>query len=183
MSGKKGAVTGGAIGTAAGASTGCAVDANCTKAKDAKVKDAKAAREKLVQELVTILSETKSVETYFVTVSALGMMGRDARPAVPAIIRHAERLEIFKDISFDDSEKPNRQQRIAEGIMDSLEQILSKQPVAPPQVSYQVTPAMCPPPPGMVLPTPVSFPIMPPAPPPPNALPCRPTAPQMPNAE
>jgi hypothetical protein len=148
----------------------------CSAKETSKTQTVKATKEKLVQELIAILNETKSPDTFIVTASALGMMGHDARPAVPSIIRNADRLGLLKGISElagEESEeaKPTRQQRIAEGIMDCLDQILSKQPsnggktANPPAV-----PLVCPPS-GIILPECLPFPVCPPpAPKAPKAL-------------
>jgi hypothetical protein len=58
----------------------------------------RAANEQLVSELILILQETKSPDTFLVTVNALACVGPRAKAAVPAIIRHAERLGLLKDI-------------------------------------------------------------------------------------
>jgi hypothetical protein len=50
----------------------------------------------LVGELITILNETKSVDTFAVTCGLLEKMGTEARPAIPAMIRNAERLGLLK---------------------------------------------------------------------------------------
>jgi hypothetical protein len=49
-----------------------------------------------VKDLVAILSETKSMDTYLTVVVTLGRMGAEARPAVGAIVRNGERLGIFE---------------------------------------------------------------------------------------
>ena len=49
-----------------------------------------------VGELVAVLNETKSVDAFLITVELLQKMGADARPAVPAVIRNAERLGILR---------------------------------------------------------------------------------------
>jgi hypothetical protein len=146
----------------------------CTAKVADKTKTVKATKEHVVGELVTILNETKSPDTFVVTVSCLGMMGHDARMAVPSIIRNAERLGLLKEVSefaWEEScedAKPGKQQRIAEGIMDCLDQILSRQPGIGGKAAYQPnlpppSPLVCPPS-GLVLPQ--SFPIPVCAPPP-----------------
>jgi hypothetical protein len=155
---------------------------NCPAKAADKAKAVKETKEKLVHELVTILNETKSADTFVVTASCLGMMGHDARPAVPSIIRNAERLGLLKGASEvvcdEESEesKPTKQQRMAEGIMDCLDQILSKQPSGPkPPQSYQPcatlpVPVVCPAP-GMAMPENIGFPVLPPPPPPAMTVP------------
>jgi hypothetical protein len=81
----------------------------------------------LIHELIQIINETRSVDTFFVTTKLLEDMGAKSRVAVPAIIRNAERLELFKDSFFQtekDGEKPKRLE-MASLIVDSLGKILS----------------------------------------------------------
>jgi hypothetical protein len=81
----------------------------------------------LVQDLIQIIHETKSVDTFFVTTKLLEEMGGKARVAVPAIIRNAERLELFKD-AFLQAEKDGDKQKkveLAEMIVDALEKIMN----------------------------------------------------------
>jgi hypothetical protein len=143
----------------------------CCEKEASKTQTVKATKEKVVQELIVLLNETKSPDTFIVTASALGMMGHDARPAVPSIIRNADRLGLLKGISemigSEEAEeaKPSRQQRLAEGVMDCLDQILSKQPnngkTANPGPQPPAMPLMCPPS-GLVLPECLPFPMCPP---------------------
>jgi hypothetical protein len=155
----------------------------CSGKETTKTTTVKATKEKLVQELVAILNETKSPDTFIVTTSALGMMGHDARPAVPSIIRNADRLGLLKGISeFAGEEaqeaKPSKQQRIAEGIMDCLDQILTKQPGNGGKATYQAPlppamPLVCPTTSLVLpetLPMPASVPLLPPLQKPPHAV-------------
>ena len=50
---------------------------------------------KIIDELIVILKETKSTETFAVTAMALGRMGPEAKRALPQLIRNAERLEVI----------------------------------------------------------------------------------------
>src|SRR5690349_17232994 len=52
----------------------------------------------VLDELTAILKETKSTETFLVTTMVLGRMGPEAKRALPAIIRNAERLELLEDL-------------------------------------------------------------------------------------
>ena len=54
------------------------------------------ARADIVPPLVRILEETKEIRTFLLTVEVLQGMGQQARPAIPTIIRNAERLGILK---------------------------------------------------------------------------------------
>ncbi len=51
--------------------------------------------ETLVRELIAILGETQSHDAFLVTLSILHELKADPRLAVPAIIRNAERLQLF----------------------------------------------------------------------------------------
>jgi hypothetical protein len=55
------------------------------------------AKEDLVAELITILNTTESFDTFFVAVNLLEDIGAAAKPAIPTIIRNAERLGAFKN--------------------------------------------------------------------------------------
>jgi hypothetical protein len=59
-------------------------------------------RKQVVQELTAILNETDSAETFLVTTMVLEQLGPAARPAVPAIVRNAERLGLFKHLFRDE---------------------------------------------------------------------------------
>lgn len=56
-----------------------------------------AAKADLVDEMIQVLQRTESVDAFFVTLALLEEMGTKARPAIPAILRHAERLGILKN--------------------------------------------------------------------------------------
>jgi hypothetical protein len=49
----------------------------------------------VVEELVAILNETKSTDTFLATLAVLVKFGKEARAAVPAIVRNADRLAVF----------------------------------------------------------------------------------------
>jgi hypothetical protein len=51
----------------------------------------------LIQDLITIMNETKSPGTLMATVMALVPMGKTAQPAIPAIIRNAGRMKLLDD--------------------------------------------------------------------------------------
>lgn len=99
--------------------------APCCQAKAASTcSSAATTDEHIVQELVTILKETRSPDTLLVTVTVLGRMGPAAKPAIPVIIRSADRLELLKDIS--NPEATGRKEELAEILMDSIDRILQK---------------------------------------------------------
>jgi hypothetical protein len=91
-----------------------------------KIKTGKVSQETMVQDMVAILNETQSPETFAITVAALSKMGRDAKPAVPAIIRNADRLEFFKDLFDDEDSGPSKmQKKLTELVMEAIDQILA----------------------------------------------------------
>ncbi len=51
----------------------------------------------VVVDLVAALSETKSKGAFVAAVLALAELGPESRPAIPAILRHGERLGVFDD--------------------------------------------------------------------------------------
>jgi hypothetical protein len=50
----------------------------------------------VVSELIAVLSETKSKDTYLAAVMTLSRMGARAQPTVGAILRNGERLGVFE---------------------------------------------------------------------------------------
>jgi hypothetical protein len=50
----------------------------------------------VVAELVAVMGQTKSKDVYTAAVLALGQMGTEARPALPAILKNAERLGVLE---------------------------------------------------------------------------------------
>jgi len=58
-----------------------------------------------VQELIKILNEAKSPSTLVATAIALLPLGDKAKPAVPALLRNAERLKVLDDIGNPGSKK------------------------------------------------------------------------------
>jgi hypothetical protein len=70
------------------------------------------------QELIAILNETQSAETLFVTVKVLEGMGSAAKPAVPAVIRNAERLGLFKGLTR--AEGHVRKEKLVEEVVAAL---------------------------------------------------------------
>lgn len=131
-----------------------------------------AINDKVVKDLIGILKETKSPETFATTTHALGMMGADAKAAVPEIIRNAERLDLLKRGSHAAKEPYTAM------VTASLGMILSKNaaptPYTPvtryvPVTSYVPAP-VSPPPPMPVAPSSVA-----PLPPIPSATSLAPT--------
>jgi hypothetical protein len=49
-----------------------------------------------VSELTAVLAETQSPDTYVATLVVLATLGAESRPALPAAIRHGERLGVFR---------------------------------------------------------------------------------------
>ncbi len=75
-----------------------------------------------VEELVTILEETRSVDAFIVAVHLLQDLPVERHVIVPRIIRHAERLGILSNHSGSD------QKELAEEIVSSLEKLSAKKP-------------------------------------------------------
>lgn len=94
--------------------------------------------DKVIDELTAILKETKSPETFLVTAMTLGRMGPEAKRAIPAIIRNAERLEMFEDL-FEAKTSPSS--RAAEEVFTAIEMILDKKAGAKGRVQMWQTPA------------------------------------------
>jgi hypothetical protein len=94
----------------------------------------------LVQDLIQIINETNSVDTFFVTTKLLEEMGSKSRAAVPAIIRNAERLQVFKDTMLKREGDADHQLKSELGsmIIDALGKIMNagqsppRQPVVVP---------------------------------------------------
>jgi hypothetical protein len=82
------------------------------QAKDAKVD--------FIGELISILNETRSPDAFLVTLSILQEVKPEARVVVPAIIRNAERLRLFKRT---DPDQPTEQQKM---IVECIAALLKK---------------------------------------------------------
>ena len=74
----------------------------------------------LVKELVKILDETQSPDTLLVTVGLLAEMKADAKLAVPAAIRAAERLQVFGTslVSSKNNQEDSTANELAELLME-----------------------------------------------------------------
>jgi hypothetical protein len=75
--------------------------------------------DKIIDELIAILKETKSAETFIVTAMALGTIGPEAKRALPQLIRGAERLELLEDLFNSSAEAGGREisQQVAMAIL------------------------------------------------------------------
>ena len=72
-----------------------------------------------VAELVDLMSETKSVDTFLVTLNLIAESNAEVRPAIPAIIRNAERLGIYgKNLSDTDSKAGELAKDVSEIIFE-----------------------------------------------------------------
>jgi hypothetical protein len=125
-----GAVRGACIGSAAGAVVGAASvgmstcsgqtsscspgTAGCCAGVDCGASAMKP-DQKLADELVKILNETQSSETFFVTLQCLMHTKANPDVAVPVIIRNADRLRLMKGF-FDHSEKTPELEMIAKAL-------------------------------------------------------------------
>ena len=106
---------------------------------------ARSDNEKLVEGLVAILNETDSTDTLLVTVAALADLGPRARLAVPAIIRAADRLGLFKGLA--QQKKGQGEDHEGMAVVDAIDQIL-KGGARPPACCYAPVPAACSPTPS-----------------------------------
>lgn len=68
-------------------------------------------------ELVRMLDETKSIDTYVAILSLL--QPKDAKHAVPALIRNAERLGIFDNVLLN-PQQDDRKSKLAEMVMEQI---------------------------------------------------------------
>jgi hypothetical protein len=74
----------------------------------------------LVEELVLILEETKSEETFTLTVGVLTELGEEAKGAIPSILRNAERLQLLNGKDSD------RSLRLSSDLRKAIQAILGK---------------------------------------------------------
>ena len=79
----------------------------------------------LVKELVKILDETQSPDTLLVTVGLLAEMKADAKLAVPAAIRAAERLQVFGTSLV--SAKNNQEDNVANELAEFLIELVRRE--------------------------------------------------------
>jgi hypothetical protein len=89
--------------------TGTANKPSATSSTDAKV----------IDEMIAILKETKSEDTFVVTAMALCGMGPEAKRALPQLIRNAERLGLLDGLLGSKTSKGDREtsQHVSEVIM------------------------------------------------------------------
>jgi hypothetical protein len=120
----------------------CSPATTCTTCKAAKTSSSSDKNEKIVEELTAILMETKSTETFLVTAMTLGKMGAVAKPALPAIIRNAERLEMFEDLFNSKASDPDRTG--VQGVLDAIEMIVDKKASSKGRACCGVQPNVCP---------------------------------------
>jgi hypothetical protein len=71
----------------------------------------------VVERLVAILSRTKDKDTFAVTVAALGLLGTDARVALPDIIENAERLGVLKGALGEGGDKSAHGQAVLQALV------------------------------------------------------------------
>jgi hypothetical protein len=77
--------------------------------------------EDVVQELIVVMNEAKSPMTLVMAVTALEPMGKKARPAIPAIIRNAERLKVMEGLQKQGPQSLKAE--LAGAILDAIEAI------------------------------------------------------------
>jgi hypothetical protein len=80
----------------------------------------------VVHELVAILNETDSKDTFLVTVLLLKKLGAESKPALPAVVRNAERLAIFKGAATAGDDVRTRRQRLAREVFEAMEEIVQQ---------------------------------------------------------
>ena len=99
-----------------------------------------------VQELITIMNETKSPYTLVATTVALIPLGDKAKVAVPVILRNAERLKILENLGNPDSKKGEVATMLLETIY-AIQAGWSMENGSPFQSRWQQPRVMVPPPP------------------------------------
>ena len=72
--------------------------AACPLAAPPSVSPARVNRAGVVEELIALLDETQSRDTFLTTVVILRSLGSEARPALPAALRNAERLGLLHGV-------------------------------------------------------------------------------------
>jgi hypothetical protein len=85
---------------------------------------ARSREDKLVADLIDYLGETDSMEAYTLTCMVLAKMGNTALPALPAIIRNAERLHLFEDSL--NPEATGAKRDVSEAVGKCIKLILAK---------------------------------------------------------
>lgn len=95
------------------------------------------AREEYLEELASILDETKSPDVFMLTLRCLDDDGADPRQLIPVAIRNAERLGILADFAGKDGRKVERAATFAE----LLERIHKRMPQAPARQTVEAKPA------------------------------------------
>lgn len=110
-----------------GAYSGCSAGSNCptaTCSTCSKSKETTCDNAKVVTELMAILKDTKSPETFLLTATTLCRLGGEAKRALPAIIRNAERLELLDGLLDSNTTADNRE--AAQAVFEAIEMILDK---------------------------------------------------------
>jgi hypothetical protein len=79
----------------------------------------------LVEELVGVLDQTTSRQTFLVTLAVLRDLGQEAKPAVAAILRNADRLKLFAD------EDSVRCKQAAADVLSAIKEILRTEAMPP----------------------------------------------------
>src|SRR5258708_3194104 len=75
-------------------------------------------RTELVEEMIDLLNKTDSSDTFFVALKLLEPLKTDAKMAIPAIMRNAERLGIFKSHLADKDET-----EMVESVLKTLQKL------------------------------------------------------------
>jgi hypothetical protein len=130
-----GALIGGALGATAGALVGppptCEPAATaCPLAAPPSLAPARVHRAGVVEELIALLDETQSRDTYLATVLVLSRLGGEAKPALPAALRNAERLGLLRGLCKHG--RPGKGNTAGTGILDALAAIAQAPALMPP---------------------------------------------------
>lgn len=102
----------------------CCSPATCTASKPSASSSTDA---KIIDEMIAILKETKSEETFVVAAMALGQMGPEAKRALPQLIRNAERLKLLEDVFASGASKGDRQ--VAQHVAEAIVMLAAGQPM------------------------------------------------------
>jgi hypothetical protein len=86
----------------------------------------------VVADLTAALAQTQSKGAFVAAVLALAEMGPDARPAIPAILAHGERLAVFDDAFDGDGHRKGAAGRMVAQALASIAGGSGPGPVAPP---------------------------------------------------
>jgi hypothetical protein len=122
--------------------------------------------EEIVKSLSAVLEETQSTDTLVVIAKALQEIGPAARPAVPTIIKAAERLKVFDHHLPTDTAEDKQTGALCEALAEIITNLIKgEQANAPPAACVPVAPTPAASyPSGPIPPAPTVAPAAPPSP-------------------